>query len=220
MLAKEQELVEAKKIEDTDGLLILEKPLPLDNLDQQIICADSLFTEWPKVDAIIGNPPYLGSRYIAKEHGYDYANKLYARFPGVPKMADFCTHWFRLAHDALPPGGRAGLVGTNTIRQNESRQASLDYVVQNGGTITEAVSTEVWSGEAAVHVSIVNWVKGEQAGTKKLLTQLGDNEDDEWKIEELSEINPTLSTSTATSTAADLQTNQKPKLVFLSLIHI
>ena len=35
-------------------------------------------------DAIIGNPRYLGSRYLAKEHGYDYAARLYARFPGVP----------------------------------------------------------------------------------------------------------------------------------------
>ncbi len=159
MLAKELELIEARKLVQSDQLLIEEKALPLDNLDSNIICADALFTAWPPADAIAGNPPYLGSRYLAKEHGYDYANKVYARFPGVPKMADFCTHWFRLAHDALPPGGRAGLVGTNTIRQNESREASLDYIVENGGVITEAISTQVWSGDAAVHVSIVNWEK-------------------------------------------------------------
>ena len=159
MLAKELELIEAKKLVQSDQLLIEEKALPLDNLDANILCADALFTAWPAADAIAGNPPYLGSRYLAKEHGYDYAARLYARFPGVPKMADFCTHWFRLAHDALPPGGRAGLVGTNTIRQNESREASLDYIVENGGVITEAISTQVWSGDAAVHVSIVNWEK-------------------------------------------------------------
>jgi type II restriction/modification system DNA methylase subunit YeeA len=163
MLAKELELAEARKTEDADGLLVFEKPLPLANLDAQILCADALFTEWPQADAIIGNPPYLGSRYVAKEHGHDYAQRLYTRFPGVPKMADFCTHWFRLAHDALPPGGRAGLVGTNTIRQNESRVASLGYLVENSGVITEAVSTQVWSGDAAVHVSIVNWAKSMDA---------------------------------------------------------
>jgi type II restriction/modification system DNA methylase subunit YeeA len=102
MLAKEQEIREAEKLRDSDGLLVLEKPLPLDNLDSNILCADALFTEWPKADAIIGNPPYLGSRYIAQELGYDYARRLHDRFPDVPKMADFCTHWFRLAHDALP----------------------------------------------------------------------------------------------------------------------
>src|SRR5437764_5526610 len=121
MLAKELELIEAKKLAETDQLLIEEKPLPLDNLDKNIVCADALFTDWPKADAIIGNPPYLGSRYLAQEYGYDYARKIHGRFPNVPKMADFCTHWFRVAHDALLAGGRAGLVGTNTIRQNESR---------------------------------------------------------------------------------------------------
>ena len=172
MLAKELELREADKFAADDGLQLPENPLPLANLDKNIVCADSLFTDWPKADAIIGNPPYLGSRYLAKEHGYDYANKLYARFPDVPKMADFCTHWFRLAHDALPLctaqnpcSGRAGLVGTNTIRQNESREASLDYIVENGGVITEAISTQVWSGDAAVHVSIVNWEKTAVAET-------------------------------------------------------
>ena len=215
MLAKEQEVRESAKLHDEEGLLVLEKPLPLDNLDKNILCADALFTEWPKADAIIGNPPYLGSRYIAQEHGYDYANKLYARFPGVPKMADFCTHWFRLAHDALPTGGRAGLVGTNTIRQNEGREASLDHVVKNGGTITEAVSTQVWSGDAAVHVSIVNWVKGEEEGTKRLYTQIGDRDDDPWSIEEVPVIAPSLSTRIDASGALVLKANQEPKQVFV-----
>lgn len=215
MLAKELELAEAKKFEDADGLLLFEKPLPLDNLDEQIVCADALFSEWPKADAIIGNPPYLGSRYLAKELGYDYTQALYERFPGVPKMADFCTHWFRLAHDALPPGGRAGLVGTNTVRQNESREASLDYVVAHGGTITEAVSTEVWSGDAAVHVSIVNWVKGEAPGPKKLLTQTGDHVDSPWRTEEVERIGPTLKTGTDVSGAVALKANQEPKQVFV-----
>jgi SAM-dependent methyltransferase len=214
MLAKEQEIREAEKLRDSDGLLVLEKPLPLDKLDANILCADALFTEWPKADAIIGNPPYLGSRYIAQELGYDYARRLHERFPDVPKMADFCTHWFRLAHDALPENGRAGLVGTNTIRQNEGREASLDYVVNNGGTITDAVSTQVWSGDAAVHVSIVNWIKGEDDGEKKLTTQQGDKVSDPWKIEEVDHIAATLSTDLDLSKASRLVANEKAKKCF------
>lgn len=192
-----------------------EKTLPLDNLDENIVCADALFAEWPNSNAIIGNPPYLGSRYLAKEHGYDYVNKLYEQYPDVPKMADYCVYWYRLTHDRLPQGGRAGLVGTNTIRQNESREASLDYIVDNGGTITEAVSTQVWSGEAAVHVSIVNWVKGKQPGLKKLFTQLGDSTDSEWQVEEVSFISPSLSTGTDVSEAQPLIANQKPKSCYV-----
>ena len=37
---------------------------PLDNLDKNIVCADALFTDWPNVDAIVGNPPFLGGSKI------------------------------------------------------------------------------------------------------------------------------------------------------------
>ena len=215
MLAKELEIREAARLGESEGLFFLEKPLPLDNLDANIQCADALFTPWPAADAIIGNPPYLGSRYLAKEHGYDYVRKLNERFPDTPKMADFCTHWFRLAHDALPPEGRAGLVGTNTIRQNESREASLDYITKNGGAITEAVSTQVWSGDAQVHVSIVNWVKGDSPGTKRLATQVGDSAEGAWKIEEVVAIAPTLSSTTNVSAGKVIKANQEPKVVYV-----
>lgn len=211
-----------------DELHITEQPLPLDNLDQNFIAADALLTpeglptQWPKADVIIGNPPYLGSRYLAKEHGYDYVRKVHAIFPDVPKMADFCVYWFRKAHDNLPActsndpvAGRAGLVGTKTIRQNESRVASLDYIVKNGGTITEAVSKQVWSGEAAVHVSIVNWAKGEQKGKKSLFTQVGDNMVSDWIREEVDYIGPTLTTDTDASEASLLSVNQEPKRVYV-----
>jgi hypothetical protein len=217
LLAKELGIVEANKaIDANDGIawLDLDPALPLDNLDDNIKQTDALFVEWPKANAIIGNPPYLGSRYLAKEHGYEYANKVYERFPDVPKMADYCTHWFRLAHNNLEKDGRAGLVGTNTIRQNESREASLDYITNNGGTITEAISTQVWSGDAAVHVSIVNWIKGEFAEKKVLYTQLGNRVDSPWKKEEVDEILSSLESAIDTSTAKDLVTNQTPKVVF------
>ena len=205
--------------------LQFEDDLPLDKLDDNIRCADALFTPWPAADAIIGNPPFLGSRYLAKEHGYDYVRKVHAAFPSVPKMADFCVHWFRLAHDNLKPDGRAGLVGTNSIRQNDSREASLDYVLKSGGVITEAVSTQVWSGDAAVHVSIVNWVKLPVAPEgqpdswlprlKKLFTQLGDNKSDEWKCEDLESIGATLASSTSVTDAKQLNANKAPKRVYV-----
>jgi len=71
--------------------------------------------------------------------------------------------------------------GTNTIRQNYSREAGLDYIVGNGGTITEAVSSMAWSGEANVHVSIVNWIKGSEKGKKRLYIQEGNNPDVGWR---------------------------------------
>src|SRR5947207_13604246 len=189
MLAKELEVIEAQKLAETDQLLIEEKPLPLDNLDKNIICADALFTEWPKVDAIIGNPPYLGSKLMKPEYGIEYVEKLRKAYPEIPGRADYCVYWFRKTHDQLPDSGRAGLVGTQNIRNNWSRIGGLDYIVDNGGTITDAVSAQVWSGEAAVHVSIGNWTKDSRTKPPyHLSVQRSDSVDSPWATFELPRI--------------------------------
>lgn len=144
-----------------DNLGLDEPSLPLDTLDQNIVCQDALFTPWPKADAVIGNPPFLGGKHMRINLGDDYIDRVFARFPGVRDSVDFCAYWFRLAHDHIDEKGRAGLVATNSISQGKSRAAALDYITQNGGHIHEAISTQVWSGEAKVHVSLVNWIKVE-----------------------------------------------------------
>src|SRR5690606_10646792 len=97
--------------------------------------------------------------------GADYVNAVRGAYPEVPGMADFCVFWFRRAHDELkdctsadPLAGRAGLVGTQNVRNNASRVGGLDHITSSG-TIVEAVDNQPWSGEANVHVSIANWVK-------------------------------------------------------------
>lgn len=154
-----------------DELHITENALPLDNLDAQFTIGDALIrtdgsmTPWPKADVIIGNPPFLGAKRLKPERGADYVNAVRKAYPGVPGMADYCVYWFRRAHDELAPcitddpvAGRAGLVGTQNIRNNASRVGGLDVICADG-TVVEAVDNQPWSGEANVHVSIANWVK-------------------------------------------------------------
>jgi hypothetical protein len=143
-----------------DHLQLKDEPaLPLDSLDQNIICEDALFSEWTKADAIIGNPPFLGGSRLRSELGDDYAERLFERFSQARAQVDLCSYWFRLAHEAIQDDGRAGLVGTNSISQGKSRSVALDYITQNNGHIHTAISTQPWSGESKVHVSIVNWSK-------------------------------------------------------------
>ncbi len=139
-----------------DELGLDEATLPLGDLSG-IQQGDALRLAWPKANAIIGNPPFHGDRHLRGVLGDDYVEWLKKQFKVGVK--DFCVYWFRKAHDNLDPGGRAGLVGTNSISQNRARSASLEYIVGNGGVITNAVSKQVWPGEAVVNVSIVNWVK-------------------------------------------------------------
>ncbi len=203
------EVEEALGTDQRELGLDLDPALPLESMDDNIRPVDALEAEWPRADAIIGNPPYQSKNKAQHELGAAYLRRLRARHPGVPGRADYCVYWFRRAHDHLAPGGRAGLVGTNTIRQNESREGGLDHIVANGGTITEAVSTQVWSGDAAVHVSIVNWIKGDAPSKKRLLTQLGDRDDSPWRVEEVDRIGPTLASSTDVTAAKTLRTNRE-----------
>ena len=139
-----------------DELGLSESTLPLADLSG-IQIGDALRIDWPRADAIIGNPPFHGDRHLRRVLGDDYVEWLKSAF-GVG-VKDYCVYWFRKAHDALGAGGRAGLVGTNSISQNRARSASLDYILGAGGIISAAVSTQDWPGEAAVDVSIVNWIK-------------------------------------------------------------
>ena len=222
MIAKEMATQETLAQIESGALPLpanLEKSLPLDNLDNNIRCDDALFCDWPQADAIIGNPPYQSKNKMQSEYGAAYVNKIRDKYPQIPGRADLCVYWFRRAHDELKPNGHAGLVGTNTIRQNYSREGGLDYIVNNGGTIHEAVSTEVWSGEAAVHVSIVNWIKGEYSKPKTLWTQIGDNASGDWRKDELSFIPSSLSAGTDVTQARRLRVNIESQCCYQGQTH-
>ena len=156
---------------------------------------------------------------MQQEFGRAYVNRVRERYSAVPGRADYCVYWFRRAHDEIGEGKRAGLVGTNTIRQNYSREGGLDYIVESGGAITEAVSTQPWSGDAAVHVSIANWIKGEDNRKKKLFSQIGAKSDLPWTVDELDEINSSLSATTDVSGAIRLVCNMGSGLCYQGQTH-
>jgi methylase of polypeptide subunit release factors len=186
-----------------------ERPvLPLDNLDANFIVGDALDVAWPRADVIIGNPPFLGRNKVVEERGAAYAAWLAQRFPGVGDKSNYVVYWFRRAHELLPSHGRAGLVGTSAIRRGTTGAASLDYVVDHGGVIYDAVQSQRWSGEAAVTVSIVNWTKQPVAGMRRL-----------WLAEgtvpmPIAEIPSSLSPTIDLRSAKPLRANAHPKVCF------
>ena len=135
MLAKEIAIKETRDWVNTKQVGMgfhVEETLPLDNMDDNIICVDALFTNWPETDVIIGNPPYQSKNKKCRKNSalliLRISEKKYSEIPG---RADYCVYWFYKAHKQLKIGGDAGLVGTNTIRQNYSREGSLDYIIKN-----------------------------------------------------------------------------------------
>ena len=132
--------------------------------------ADALVVDWPRPAgelAIVGNPPFMGVRKLRRELGDQRVERLFARYPGN-RCADYATYWFTRALELLRPGERAGYVCTNSIAQNTGRAASIDRVLAAGGTITDAWRSYPWPGEAAVHISIINWVMSPWPGPRTL----------------------------------------------------
>ena len=219
MLAKEISIQETQEWINTiqTGLAFqMESTLPLDNMDDNIIFADALFIGWPKANVIIGNPPYQSKNKMVKEYGIEYMNKVWDAYPEISGNADYCVYWFYKAHQNLFNGGFAGLVGTNTVTQNYSREGSLDYIVKNDGQIFNAISSQPWSGDAVVFVSIVNWKKGNFKGKKFLYVENEKKEQVEYLVDN---INSSLSLEIDVTSAKILDCNKKPKMVFQGQTH-
>ena len=114
---------------------------------------------WPRADAVIGNPPFVGGSKKRRELGDETFEALAKIYEGrVPPGADLVCYWFdkalqQMKHCEL---ARAGFVSTNSIRGGSNRDV-LDAIVKDG-VITDAWSDEPWVNDgAAVRVSLISY---------------------------------------------------------------
>ena len=118
--------------------------------------------DWPKVDFIVGNPPFLGGNRIRKELGGDYVDALFKVYKDrVPAFADLCCYWFEKARAHIEKGGckRAGLLATQRVRTGANREVLKR--IQESGNIFWAVSDQDWILDgAAVHISMAAFDNG------------------------------------------------------------
>ncbi|MEA2889199.1 MAG: hypothetical protein QOD11_3559 [Bradyrhizobium sp.] len=112
--------------------------------------------DWPEVDFIIGNPPFLGGKLLRDALGDEYVDSLFAAYDGqVSPEADLVVYWFEKCRESLKrrKASRVGLVATNSIRGGANRR--ILERIQAEQKIFEAWSDEPWVVEgAAVRVSI------------------------------------------------------------------
>lgn len=132
---------------------------PLDHIENRdaILNEGGIEAQWPEVDVIVGNPPFLGGAKKRRELGVNYFNALsnvYKR--RVANGSDLVCYWFCKAYSQIQSNKAkyAGLVATNSIRQKSNRQV-LENIVVNSD-IFEAWSDEEWINEgASVRVSLI-----------------------------------------------------------------
>jgi hypothetical protein len=153
--------------------------------------------DWPAVDFIVGNPPFLGGNRIRSELGDTYVEDLFRLYKDrVPAFADLCCYWFEKARAHIKAGTckRAGLLATQGIRGGANREV-LKRIKENGD-IFWAVSDRDWIQDGAnVHVSMAAFDNGIE--TKRIL----DNQT-------VSNINPDLTSCADVTSAMSLAENQ------------
>lgn len=121
--------------------------------------------EWPEVDVIVGNPPFLGDKKMRSELGDKYVEDLrYLYKDRIPGQSDLVCYWFEKARAMIEQGKlkRAGLLATQGIRGGANRKV-LDRIKMTGD-IFWAQSDRVWVLDGAtVHVSMVAFDRGDES---------------------------------------------------------
>jgi hypothetical protein len=139
------------------------------NPDSRLPSPELFEPEWPTVDFIVGNPPFLGDKLMRRELGDAYVDQLRSLYANrIPGQSDLCCYWFEKARAHIAAGkcNRAGLLATQGIRGGANREVLKR--IKDSGDIFWAESDRPWVLDGAnVHVSMVGFDGGEE--TSRLL---------------------------------------------------
>jgi len=120
--------------------------------------------EWPAVDYIVGNPPFLGTKKLRSGLGDDYVENLFSLYGDrIPNFSDLCCYWFEKVRAAIAAGRcrRAGLLATQGIRGGLNREVLKR--IRDTGAIFFAQSDRNWVLDGAnVHVSVIAFDDGSE----------------------------------------------------------
>ncbi len=135
-----------------------------------IACHDALMNDdgseyhWPKVNVIVGNPPFIGARKLKPELGNDYVETLRKTYRGrISDGSDLVCFWFLKAYEYMKTNSLkcGGLVSTNSIRGGKNR-LGLESI-SNEYEIFNAWADEPWINEgASVRVSMTCFAEKQQ----------------------------------------------------------
>ncbi len=123
----------------------------------------------PGFDCFIGNPPFMGGRYISGGLGEGYLDYLKSFLVSdVKGNSDIVAYFYTRAHCLLRTGGITGYVGTKTITEGDTLDVGLARLEHNGADFFSAVTSRKWPGSASVIYVAFHWTKGEWRGRRDL----------------------------------------------------
>jgi hypothetical protein len=140
---------------------------------------------WPEADFIVGNPPFIGAKYLRDDLGDGYTEALWRSYSRIPQSADFVMFWWEKA--ALAARGwkpatdkakakgtrRFGFITTNSLRQTFNRKVLEPHLndPKTPLSLVFAIPDHPWvdsSDGAAVRIAMTVAAAGRESG--RLLT--------------------------------------------------
>ena len=132
--------------------------------------------DWPGVDVIIGNPPFLGGGYLRARLGNDYVEELFKLYGDrLPNFSDLCCYWFEKARAAIEAGRatRVGLLATQGIRGGANRRV-LERIKETGDIFYAQADRKWIQDGVAVRVSMIGFDDGSE--TRRFLNETPDDD--------------------------------------------
>jgi len=137
--------------------------------------------QWPQVEFIVGNPPFIGASAMRAALGDGYTEALRKTWADVPESADFVMYWWHQAAETVRAGRakRFGFITTNSLRQTFNRRVLEAHLAapKNPLMLSFAVPDHPWVDSAhgaAVRIAMSVGVQGQGEG--HLLTVTAEQE--------------------------------------------
>lgn len=126
-----------------------------------------------KCSYIMGNPPFVGARWMAQEQKSDVLNVFGKKWPNVGNL-DYVCCWYKKASDYVSGSMiRVAFVSTNSISQGESVANLWKQLFSESVHIDFAYRTFVWDSEASqkahVHCVIIGFSKCQNDSSKHII---------------------------------------------------
>ena len=170
-------IAEAKMMKETEALVRQDFDFFPLTTNANIVEGNALRMDWNDIvsaralDYIMGNPPFVGARYMSKEQKMEL-NDIFPSWKNAGNL-DYVSCWFKKTADLMNVITlRAALVSTNSLTQGESVANLWKPLMEDGVHIDFAHRTFQWDSEASikahVHCVIVGFSKAPYSGPKKI----------------------------------------------------
>jgi len=174
--------------------------------------------EWPAVDFIVGNPPFIGNKRMRESQGDGYAQALRGAWPAVPDSADLVMYWWHHAAETVRAGEarRFGLITTNSVTMIFNRRViAAQQAAKPPLRIAFAIPDHPWadgSGDANVRIAMTVGTAADESGRLLRSVEETPSGNGEFAVrfdEHMGLIHANLKVGAAVASAAKLDANGK-----------